>query len=57
MFNYIVIKNEFFLLFFFCLSCVFDVLGYGLIIFLYVDRIMNFLEIKIIIGYFYMIIC
>lgn len=57
MFNYIVIKNEFILLFFFCLSCVFDVLGYGLIIYLYVYRIINFLEIKIIIGYFYMIIC
>lgn len=43
--------------FFFCSSCVLDALGYGSTTFLYVDRIINFSEIKIITGYSYTIIC
>lgn len=57
MLNHTVTKNEFTPPFFFCSSCVLDALGYGSTTFLYVDRIINFSEIKIITGYSYTIIC
>lgn len=57
MLNHTVTKNEFTPPFFLCSSCVLDALGYGSTAFLYVDRIINFSEIKIITGYSYTIIC